>query len=78
MHEPRNEQTLKKTPSQRITIRTCHETLALIHAQYMFCSHKSTLVQTITLTYLGLNAETCTVKYYQDRDFMHEPRNEQT
>ena len=59
-------------------LRARRETFALIHAHAMFCSHKSTLVQTVTLTHLGLNAETCAVNYHLNRDNMPELQIKQT
>ena len=59
-------------------LRARRETFALIHAHAMFRSHKSTLVQTLMLTHLGLNAETYAVNYCQSRDDMPEPQIRQT
>ena len=58
-------------------LRARRETFALIHAHAMFCSQKSTLVPTVSLTHLGLNSETCAVKYCQNRDYMPEPQIKQ-
>ena len=76
MPEPQIKQKSKK--SECITIRACHETLDLIHAHAIFCSQKNRLVQTITLTHLRLNAETCLISYCQDRDYIPEPQIKQT
>ena len=56
-------------------LRTSHETLALIQAQWIFPYQKSMLVQTITLTHLGLYAYTCAIKYCQKKNHIPVPRS---
>ena len=59
-------------------LRARRETFALIHAHAMFRSHKSTLVQTLMLTHLGLNAEICAINYCQKRDYIPVPQIKQS
>ena len=64
----------QKNISVHYNPRIC-ETLAVIHAQCMFLSHKSTIVQTIMLTSLGLNAETFAINYCQKKNYILVPRS---
>ena len=66
--------------SQSIILPTCCETLALIHAQCMFPSHKSMLVKIGPSCWhtFGLNAETCAINYCQKRDYIPVPQIKQS